>query len=100
MRFHATCWGQLGVADGDHKLKGQSPGWRSIRAILTNGTPQKMALSFDGDSNFIQIPFATKTRRMALNFVGIVSSEFRCPLSHCRKSEDDTTICQLVFDNE
>lgn len=67
------------------------------KTILINSAAQKMVHAFDGDNNFIQMSFITKTRGMASDFVSIVSSELLCPFPHCLMSDDDAAVSQLVF---
>jgi hypothetical protein len=58
-----------------------------------------MSLTVDRNDSLIEVPFVTKARYAATDFIGVVSSELFSPLAHCLVGDDDPSVGQHVFDH-
>jgi hypothetical protein len=91
-KFAYETLGSLGIAAFLHQNL-------QHKAILINGTPQKMLLALDRDNHFIQVPFVTKSRGTPTDRVGIGAAELLSPFPHRFVGDDDPSVSKHIFDH-
>jgi hypothetical protein len=62
---------------------------RKHKAILINGTPKDVALTFDRNDHLIQMPLVAKARFATMDFVGVISLKLLSSFTHRLMGGDD-----------